>query len=138
MTAKNRGNGNRAAGAALLRAPFPGDGEVLAQEAEEVAGLAQLGVEVGKFAFLAGDEFVVEHQPQHGLVNFIGQLVQRLGVAVLHEELHGLGLEKGGFGTGVGGGGSGHTHVVLDVRVRWFRIRESHLTLTNISKILVI
>jgi hypothetical protein len=43
--------------------------EVLAQQAEEITGLAQFGVEVGKLAFLAGDEFVVEHQPQI----FIGQ-----------------------------------------------------------------
>ncbi len=82
--------------------------EVLTQQAEEIAGLAQFGVQVGKIAFLAGDEFVVEHQPEHGLVDLFGQRLQGFALAVLHEVLHGLGLEQGGFGTGVGGGGWVH------------------------------
>ena len=57
----------------LPRVPFRGAFEVLAQEAEEIAGLAQLGVEVGKVAFPAGDELVVEHQPEHGLVDLFGE-----------------------------------------------------------------
>ena len=74
---------------------FPVGGlQVAAEDAKEIAGVAQFGVEVGKFAFLVGDEFVVEHEPQHGVVNFVGQLVQRFGVAVLHEVLDGLPLPE--------------------------------------------
>ncbi len=82
--------------------------EVLAQQAEEIAGLAQFGVQVGKIAFLAGDEFVVEYQPEHGLVDLFGQRLQGFALAVLHEVLHRLGGEQGGFGAGVAGVGFGH------------------------------
>ncbi len=123
---------------ALLPVPFPRNFEVLAQQAEEIAGLAQIGVEVGKFAFLAGDEFVVEHQPEHGLVEPFGQRLQGFALAVLQQVLHGLGGEKGGLGTGVGGGGSGHTYGALNVIVDETQLLKGRLTFTIISKILVI
>ena len=90
--------------------------QVPAQDAEEITGVAQFGVEVGKFAFLVGDKFVVEYQPQHGVINFVGQLVQRPRVAVLHEVLDGLPLPEVRLRSR--GNGDGWVHGTKEV-VKW-------------------
>jgi hypothetical protein len=81
-----------------LRVPFAVGFEVLAQEAEKIAGLAQFGVQIGKLLFLAEDEFVVEHQS----TPWPGQAFRRMPPGIrpggAAKVLHRLGLEKGGFG----------------------------------------